>query len=73
MAERARRFRDEAPTSAAAAAGVILGGVKADRWRILVGYDAHQLDRSVRQAPEAAYDPDFLQRHIEEIGWKRNG
>src|SRR5215468_3117757 len=34
-AERARRFREEAPMSAAAAARVILDGVKAGRWRIL--------------------------------------
>src|SRR5262249_54048090 len=33
-AERARKFREEAPMTAAAAAKVILDGVKADRWRI---------------------------------------
>src|SRR4249920_100078 len=41
VAERARQFRDEAPMTAAAAATVILDGVKAGRWRILVGDDAH--------------------------------
>ena len=55
VAERARRFRDDAPTTAAAAATIILDGVKADRWRILVGEDAHRLDerraRSRRNAP----------------------
>src|SRR5882724_3294905 len=35
--ERIRRFLEEAPMSAAEAATVILDGVKADRWRILVG------------------------------------
>src|ERR1700677_4471517 len=43
-AERARNFRDEAPTTAAAAAKIILDGVKAERWRILIGHDAHRLD-----------------------------
>jgi hypothetical protein len=41
VAERERRFREEAPTSAAEAAMIILNGVKADQWRILVGPDAH--------------------------------
>jgi len=35
--------------TAAAAATVILDGVKAGRWRILVGDDAHRLDERVRQ------------------------
>ena len=35
VAERERRFLEEAPTSAARAATIILDGVKADRWRIL--------------------------------------
>ena len=35
-----QRFRDEALTSATQAATIILAGVKADRWRILVGPDA---------------------------------
>ena len=47
-ADRARSFRDEAPTTAAAAATIILDGVKAERWRILVGDDAHRLDERVR-------------------------
>ena len=46
--ERARRFRDEAPTTAAEAATIILDGVKAERWRILVGDDAHIIDELVR-------------------------
>jgi len=69
VADQARRFRDNAPMSAAAAAAAILDGVKADRWRILVGDDAHALDRIVRRAPQDAYDLDFLPRHAEEVGW----
>ena len=42
--------------TAADAAKVILDGVKADRWRILVGEDAHRLDERVRQSPEQAYE-----------------
>src|ERR1700688_38515 len=53
--DRARSFRDEAPTSAAAAARIILDGVKAERWRILVGTDAERLDERVRQTPDKAY------------------
>ena len=49
-------FRDNAPVSAAEAATVILDGVRADRWRILVGDDAHALDEGVRNDPAAAYD-----------------
>jgi NAD(P)-dependent dehydrogenase (short-subunit alcohol dehydrogenase family) len=53
-------FRDSAPVTAAEAAAVILDGVKAGRWRILVGDDAHQLDEAVRSDPLAAYGPDGL-------------
>ena len=45
-AERARAFREDAPMTAAAAAKVILDGVKAERWRILVGDDAHRPRRA---------------------------
>jgi hypothetical protein len=55
----AASFRDTAPTTAAQAATVILDGVKAQRWRILVGDDARALDAKVRGAPESAYDADF--------------
>jgi hypothetical protein len=60
---------EEAPTSAAQAATIILDGVKADRWRILVGDDAHRLDDLVRQSPEQAYDVDFFERFAREAGW----
>ena len=68
-AERARNFRDEAPTTAAAAAKIILDGVKAERWRILVGADAQRIDERVRQTPEHAYDVEFFQSFVAEVGW----
>lgn len=55
-------FRDRAPTTAAQAATIILGGVRAGRWRILVGDDAVAIDRLVREAPEEAYDRGFLEK-----------
>jgi hypothetical protein len=67
---RARSFRDEAPTSAAAAAKIILDGVKAGRWRILVGEDAERLDERVRQTPERAYEAEFYQIFAKEVGWR---
>jgi len=69
-AERARTFLEEAPMTAAAAAKVILDGVKAEQWRILVGNDAHRLDEWVRGSPEQAYEPDFHIRFAAEVGWK---
>jgi NAD(P)-dependent dehydrogenase (short-subunit alcohol dehydrogenase family) len=70
VAERERRFREEAPTSAAEAASIILDGVKAERWRILVGKDAEGLDGLVRRSPERAYDVDFFESLATEIGWR---
>jgi NAD(P)-dependent dehydrogenase (short-subunit alcohol dehydrogenase family) len=69
-AERARSFREDAPMTAAAAAKIILDGVKAERWRILVGDDARRLDERVRQTPERAYDPEFYQSFAAEVGWR---
>jgi NAD(P)-dependent dehydrogenase (short-subunit alcohol dehydrogenase family) len=69
-AERARSFLEDAPTSAAQAATIILDGVKAERWRILVGDDAHRLDERVRQTPEQAYDADFYLSFATEVGWR---
>jgi hypothetical protein len=51
-------FRENAPVSAAQAATVILDGVRAGRWRILIGDDARVLDEVVRADPEAAYGPE---------------
>ena len=70
VAERERRFREEAPTSAAEAATIILDGVKAERWRILVGDDAHKIDALVRQSPERAYDVDFFESFAKDAGWR---
>ena len=68
--DRARSFRDEAPTTAAAAAKIILDGVKAERWRILVGDDAHKLDERVRKTPDEAYTLEFYQSYRDEVGWR---
>jgi len=70
IAERERRFTEEAPTSAAEAAKIILDGVKADRWRILVGEDAHKIDALVRRSPERAYDIDFFEEFARAAGWR---
>jgi hypothetical protein len=69
VAELERRFRDEALTTAAQAATIILDGVKADRWRILVGADAHKIDEMVRQSPEGAYDIAFFDEFALAAGW----
>jgi hypothetical protein len=63
-------FRDNAPTTAAQAAKIILDGVKAERWRILVGKDAELLDSSVRAAPEKAYTQEFYDSFIAGSGWR---
>jgi len=69
-AEIAHRFRDDAPTTADQAATIILDGVKAERWRILVGDDAHAIDSLVRADPEGAYEPEFFQQILEKTGWR---
>jgi NAD(P)-dependent dehydrogenase (short-subunit alcohol dehydrogenase family) len=68
--DRARSFLEDAPTSAAQAAKIILDGVKAGKWRILVGADAQRLDERVRQAPERAYETEFYQSFAKEVGWR---
>lgn len=72
-AEQHRRFLEDAPTTAAEAATIILDGVKAERWRILVGADAHRMDELVRADPEQAYEPQFFQTLAREVGWKLGG
>lgn len=69
-AERARRFREEAPTSAAEAATIILDGVKGGKWRILVGKDAHVIDEMIRKSPERAYEPAFFDEFASRAGWR---
>lgn len=70
VAERERRFAMDAPTSAAEAATIILDGVKADRWRILVGKDAEAIDERVRRSPEQAYEVDFFENFARDVGWR---
>ena len=62
-------FRDNAPTSASQAATIILDGVRAEKWRILVGDDAHYLDEQVRKAPEDAYTPKFYEDLTKSTRW----
>ena len=62
-------FRDQAPMTAAAAASVILDGVRERRWRILVGEDARVLDELVRADPEGAYGQAFMDRLVASTSW----
>jgi NAD(P)-dependent dehydrogenase (short-subunit alcohol dehydrogenase family) len=69
MEEASRMFMENAPTTAAEAATIILDGVRDGRWRILVGDDAHRLDEAVRADPEHAYDdPGIAGMLFEELG-----
>jgi hypothetical protein len=70
VAEVDKRFREGAPTTAAEAATIILDGVKAEKWRILVGKDAEFLDDRVRAAPEEAYSPEFYEAFRRGGGWR---
>lgn len=62
-------FRDNAPTSAAQAATIILDGVRGEKWRILVGDDAHYLDEQVRKDPESAYTAAFYENLTKSTRW----
>ena len=62
VAQRAVDFRDKAPTTAGQAASIILDGVRQNRWRILVGEDAHLIDQLVRDDPESAYEVEFMEK-----------
>ena len=73
LQQRAEAFRDQAPMSAADAAKVILDGVRAERWRILVGKDAQVLDEMVRGTPEEAYEQEFFTRFATAAGWAFGG
>jgi NAD(P)-dependent dehydrogenase (short-subunit alcohol dehydrogenase family) len=57
---RLNAFRDRAPLTPDEAATIILEGVRAERWRILVGADAQRLDQLVRNHPDQLYEPEFL-------------
>ncbi len=61
MQIRGEMFRDNAPTTAEQAATIILDGVRANEWRILVGDDAFALDALVREMPGHAYDASFAE------------
>ncbi|MBV1906684.1 MAG: SDR family oxidoreductase [Pseudomonadales bacterium] len=58
--KRAMDFKEKAPTTAAQAANIILTGVRENKWRLLIGKDAHRLDERVRSAPEDAYSDEFF-------------
>jgi NAD(P)-dependent dehydrogenase (short-subunit alcohol dehydrogenase family) len=73
VAEQHRRFLEDAPTTAAKAATIILDGVREQRWRILVGDDAHRMDALVRADPEAAYSAPFFDILAKEVGWRLGG
>ena len=70
IAERDRQLQSSAPTTAAAAAATILDGVKAEEWRILVGEDTKRIDEMVRERPERAYDLEFYESVVKEVGWQ---
>ncbi len=61
MQLRGEMFRDNAPTTAAQAATIILDGVRRNEWRILVGDDAVVLDELVRERPGEAYEDSFVE------------
>lgn len=56
----ANAFRDNAPVSAAQAAGIILDAVRTGQWRVLIGDDAHWLDETVRADPHKVYGPEGI-------------
>lgn len=60
--DRGEDYRNNAPCSAAEAATIMLDGVKEENWRIFVGKDAHNIDRTIREAPYEAYDESILPR-----------
>ncbi|MFO1013329.1 MAG: SDR family NAD(P)-dependent oxidoreductase [Caulobacteraceae bacterium] len=69
----AKGFEENAPTTAAQAAQIMLDGVRAERWRILVGDDAHRMDEMVRADPENAYEPGFFDKLTDATGWRLGG
>lgn len=60
MEAMADNFENNAPTTAAAAATIILDAVKANQWRVLVGDDAHRIDEAVRSDPLPVYNEDWV-------------
>jgi len=73
LAERARRFVTDAPTSATDATKIILDGVKADRLRILAASAAQVTDAMVRDDPNHASEPELLRAVCGAAGGIRGG
>jgi NAD(P)-dependent dehydrogenase (short-subunit alcohol dehydrogenase family) len=65
--ERSDAYIDSAPMSAAEASKVIIDAVMAGDWRILVGDDAVEIDRRVRQDPDQAHTQSFVE-HLQADG-----
>jgi len=68
MKQRQDEFRDNAPTTAAEAATVMLDAVRDERWRVPVGEDAKAIDELVRETPEDAYEMSFYARLGAKLG-----
>jgi hypothetical protein len=62
LADRAEAFRTKAPTTAGEAANVILEAVRNKQWRVLIGQDAHDLDRLIRESPADAYEKSMIEK-----------
>lgn len=60
MQMRAELFETGAPTTAGAAATVILDAVKSGTWRVLIGHDAVALDAALRAQPTEVYTESFM-------------
>src|SRR5438105_11597044 len=56
-------------TCAHCCSGLSAAHGSADQWRILVGPDAHKIDKLVRRSPGRAYDVDFFEQFAREVGW----
>lgn len=68
MVMRVEMFENEAPTTAAEAATIILDAVKAGEWRVLVGPDADAIDQLLRERPTEAYTDEFTDE-LRQMGW----
>lgn len=60
MQMRAELFETAAPTTAGAAATVMLDAVKSNTWRVLIGDDAAALDDALRARPTEVYTEAFM-------------
>ena len=69
LAGRQYEYEEQLYLSVDGSATIILDGVRAGGWRILVGDDAHALDAAVRADPIAAYLPGTTMASlIERVG-----